>query len=229
MKFYGYKIGLTIVEMLIVLAIITILASIVITVATRIENRTKEQLTQGTLEVIDTALEQFRNFNYKYHSSTVDYSDFDFPLDCNDFSVGDVQMLLEDALGATSVVISGGLHDPSYSGAEVMYFLLSQVPACRETIGKIDSSLLTNKGTDGQAMYIDISFSGGGVSEQKYPLFRVVDPWGETLRYDFYREESPLPTPAMVNRMKKSKRTFPLITSAGPDKLFGTADDVENR
>ena len=47
------------------------------------------------------------------------------------------------------ITISGGAHDPRFSGSEALYFILSQVPDCRVTLNKIDKSLLTDKGTDG--------------------------------------------------------------------------------
>jgi hypothetical protein len=67
------------------------------------------------------------------------------------------------------------------------------------------------------------------IDSKGYPLLRIIDPWGETLRYDYYNEEPPPLTPSKINDMKESKRAFPVITSAGPDKEFGSADDIRNR
>ena len=220
MKSYKHKYGVTLVEMLIVLAIIALLASMVIGIAGRISNQSKEQLTRNTFALLESALEQFRDYEYNYPPP---YSDFDFPLDCNDYLFSnppdfDLKTTLIDALGAANVLITSGTHDPAYSGSEVLYFFLNRVPESRKTLGKIDSSLITNRDSNKQDMNITITFFDG--SSKDYPLLRIIDPWGKTLRYDYYDETTLNPD---------SKRTFPVITSAGPDRNFNTPDDITSR
>jgi len=214
----GQKSGLTLIEMLAVLAIIMLLVGMFAGVAARITTQAKEQLTRDTIALIGNALEQFRDFDYKYRDAA--FADFDFPLDCNYFSAAAVQTTLAAALSATSVTLAGGTHDPNFSGSEVLYFFLSQAPACRATIDKVDKTLLTDKDRLGNRMTLTVT-TLGGVSV--YPLLRFIDPWGTTLRYDYYFEVAPpnWPNPTW-------KRTFPVITSAGPDKRFGTNDDISN-
>jgi prepilin-type N-terminal cleavage/methylation domain-containing protein len=221
MKSYKHKTGVTLIEILIVVAVIAILVSMVIGIAARIDSQGKEQLIKNTFALLDTALSQFGDYGYRY-SDPCD-ADLKFPLDCNDFSKSDLENALRDALGlgAGSVTIGGsGTHEPNYSGSEALYFFLSRVPDCRETLDKIDKSLITDKGSNGQSMSIDV---GGKV----YPLLRFIDPWGKTLRYSYYRnnrESIPSREPELA-----SSRTFPVIISAGPDKEFGTADDIASR
>ncbi len=223
MKSYKDKTGVTLVEMLIVVAIIALLASMVIGIAARIDNQGKEQLAKGTIAILTNALEQFRDYGYRYPGP--DYADFVFPLDCNGLDVVaalpilSLQKTLCNALGATDVSIMplDVLHKPEYSGSEVLYFFLSKVPESRKTLDKIDSSLITNLSFDKLPMEIHIAFLGG---TKVYPLHRIIDPWGTTLHYDYYNELILDP---------KSKRTFPVITSAGPDRIFGTADDITSR
>ena len=74
-------------------------------------------------------------------------------------------------------------------------------------LDKIDTSLIT---------HITIT-----VDLQNYSLFRIIDPWGKTLRYDYYDETQTPPDP-------DTRRNFPLITSAGPDGRFETDDDIKN-
>lgn len=223
MKSYENKTGLTLVEMLIVVAIIVILTTMVIGIAGRIDNQSKEQLTKSTIAILTAALRQFHDYEYNYMPP---YSEFDFPLDCAFFDDGGLGTTLQDALGASSAVISGGAPDPtfSFSSGEAMYFFLSRVPECRKTLDKIDESLITNLGyvTNKQPRRITITYPSGSTKE--YPLLRIIDPWGETLRYDYYNRLEPDP----VLRFR-GKRTFPVITSAGPDKQFGTADDISSR
>ncbi len=66
MKSYKHKYGFTLVEMLIVLAIIALLTSMVIGIAGRISNQGKEQLTRNTFALLDAALDQFRDYEYNY-------------------------------------------------------------------------------------------------------------------------------------------------------------------
>lgn len=217
-----YKNGVTLVEILTVVVIIAILASIVVGIATRLDNKSKEQLAGNTIAIITDALEQFADYEYSYNN--VNYSEFNFPLDCNDFTQLGLETTLRDALGATDVLVTSGVHDPNYSGSEALYFFLSRVPACRKTLERIDSSLITNEDEYGNQMIIEIDGRG-------YPLRRFVDPWlergkksksGRTLRYDYYDEFLFPPDP-------DTRRAFPVITSAGPDGEFDTSDDITSR
>lgn len=200
------KSGFTLVEMLVVIAIVAVLATMVIGIAVHIESRKDQRRARRTLVLLSTALAQFHDYDFDYKGP---YSAFDFPLDCNDFLVVDIENTLKNALGAGGVQISGA-HDPNYSSNEVMYLLLSTVPTSRETLDKIDKKLIVSSGAT-------ITIDG-----RVYPLLRVIDPWGKELRYDYYNEKTVPPDP-------KTKRTFPVITSAGPDKEFGTDDDITSR
>lgn len=215
MKRRQNKTGVTLVEILVVVAIIAILVTMVIGIATRVDTQGKERLTENTIALLTAALGQFGDYGYRY-SDPCD-ADFKFPLDCNNFSQSD----LETKLGGT---ISGGTHEPTYSGSETMYFFLSRVPESRQTLDRIDRKLVTNLDIDGNPMKITI---GSGADEKKYPLFRVIDPWGETLRYSYYENDEEGPSSSEPER--NSPRAFPVITSAGPDKEFGSADDITSR
>ena len=215
-------------EMLVVVAVIVVLASLVITAATRIRNQSSQQLAENTFAALTAALQQFADFGYRYNN--VDYSDFDFPLDCNGFPPNgfppdDIETTLVAALFDVTVAISN--HDQpehlKYSGCEVLYFFLSKVPQSRKTLDKIDRSLITNENDDGDKMIITITDTVSG-RITTYPLLRVIDPWGTTLHYDYYYE---LATTILLKR--DSRKTFPVITSAGPDKRFGTSDDISSR
>ncbi|MHC4457119.1 MAG: type II secretion system protein [Planctomycetota bacterium] len=222
------KPGWTIVEMLIVVAIIAILAAMVIGMAGRISAQSNEQLLKNTFALLNAALTQFSDYgyNYKFHSSVsyeeIDfYRSLDFPVDCNYFPTDKLEQTLEHVTDK-NIGIDPTNHDINYSGGEALYFFLSQVPECRQTLERIDKSLITNEGTDGVSMRISID-------GQDYPLLRIIDPWGQPLQYDYYEEEPPPLGSIEVGRMEKSKRVFPVITSAGPDGEFGTADDIKSR
>lgn len=239
MKSGTQKSGFTLIEMLVVIAIIIVLISVMAGVGKRINDQGKERLCRTTIELVGNALEQFRDFGYEYKDAN--YTGLVFPLDCNGFTVSDLylQQTLRNALyppapPITTVDVNQNepVHDISYSGSEVLYFCLSQVPDCRTTLEKIDKSLLTNKGTNGNS--IDITITSGAIAT-KLPFTRIIDPWGTTLRYDYYPEYADyiLANPSenwsdyLVYR-NSAKKTFPVITSAGPDKVFDTKDDVSN-
>ncbi len=234
MKNYEHKTGVTLVEMLIVVAIIVILTTIVIGIAARIDEKSKEQLAESTSAILTAALRQFHD--YEYHYKNVIYSEFDFPLDVIEPALvpppTDVlitTLAQEFSLPVSIEPVNPGEpigHKLEYTSSELLYFFLSRVPECRKTLDKIHRSdkdrnivrsLITNEDDNGYRMRIKIG-------TEYYPLLRIIDPWGTTLLYDyFYEHQLPSGSTTIV------KRTFPVIISAGPDKTFGTADDISSR
>lgn len=219
MKSGMIKLGFTLIEVIMTVAIIVILVSMVVGITKRIDDQNKERLCRNELALIDNALEQFRDFGFEYKDGYTTLG-LTFPLDCSGFIAGDIQTRLGLAFNIAINITPVGdpPHDPCYSGSEVLYFCLNQIPDCRTTLDKIDKSLLTNKGTD-KVTDITITVNAG----TSYPFMRFIDPWGTTLRYDYYDVDSG------ANPLPATKKTFPVITSAGPDKRFGTNDDIFNR
>lgn len=229
MKTGKNKPGVTLIEAMIVIAIITTLLATIMTVAARLQSQSKERLTSGTIKIVSAALEQFNDYGYRYDITFSDSSKFQFPMDCNDFDEDYLIASMENALG----LISGDItidppdtHLPAYSGSEAMYFFLSRVQACRNTLNEIDSSMITNKGIGDLEMNITINFPAG---QEYYPLFRIVDAWGNPLRYDYYDENIVDSSSGIPLPLSEYRRSFPLITSAGHDKTFDTADDIDNK
>jgi len=203
----------------------------VIGTAVRIESHSKEQLMDNTFALINAALAEFKDYDYKYYPSAWTsasernfYLGLDFPMDCNDFTALNMITELVRAVvgvnpGPGDITISLGTgYLDEYAGCQAMYFILRRVPKCMEILGKIDNSLITNKDSNAEEMMF-------GLRNEYYPLDRVTDPWGRTLRYDYYDENLPF----TFNRRKKSKRTFPVLISAGADRIFGTKDDMKSR
>jgi len=62
MKTRQYKYGLSLVEMLIVVGVIALLATIVISVAGRIDNQAKENAVKNLFAVLEGALEEYKEF-----------------------------------------------------------------------------------------------------------------------------------------------------------------------
>ena len=226
MKIRQNKAGVTLVEILVVVVIIAILVTMVISIASRINTKDKEQLAEGTISLLSAALGEFRDFGYTYVDPC--FVNLKFPLDCNDFTVNQLDNALENALGEAvppQITPAAGAHYNEYSGSEVMYFFLNRVPESRKILDKIDRKFVTNIGLDGSPMIITID---PGPNEKIYPLFRVIDPWNKPLRYSYYRniqESIPSSEPEITSPM-----TFPLIISAGPDGDFNTVtDNITNK
>jgi prepilin-type N-terminal cleavage/methylation domain-containing protein len=232
MKTRKLQFGMTLIEILVAAAIVAVLAGIVLTTLTRIDSRGKENLCLVTLETLNTALRQFRDYGYEYRISGTDdvaafYKSLTFPPDCNNFDeINQLEPEITGLLGLSNMVdiTPNGKHDPNESGIACMYFFLSRVPQCRETLAAIDPALIKSDHNNDKDYMRIITDS---VNNRSYPWIRIVDPWGKPLRYDYYDETEVLRMNYV--RAKKTIRNFPLITSAGPDGKFGTADDITNR
>jgi prepilin-type N-terminal cleavage/methylation domain-containing protein len=143
MKRRRYNAGFTLVEMLIVVAVIVILAAMVVGLAGRIDTQSKERATKSTFTLLDSALQEY----YEYWNV--------FP-------------------------------DPDPN--KPLYGQLYTTPTSRKILEEINPKLI--QGNPPQ----------------------IYDPWGMALDYRY-----------------KSSDNFPLLVSAGPDKIFGNADDISNR
>ncbi len=66
MKSYKYKHGVTLVEILVVVAIIALLATMVIGIATRIDNQSKERGLECTYALLESALQEYREYTGKF-------------------------------------------------------------------------------------------------------------------------------------------------------------------
>ena len=162
MKTRRNKYGFTLLEMLIVMTLIVILASMVIGVASHIDARTKRDRIENTFVLLDSALQEYRQFRDK------------FP-----------EQLEQNYANAAA-------------HSEYLYNELNSVPDSRSILEKIDNSLIEDK------------YATAGTPTVANP--EIYDPWGTALDYRYAPGEN-----------------FPLMVSAGPDKKFGTADDINNK
>ena len=162
MKTRRHKYGFTLIEMLVVVALIAILASMIIGVASHLDAQAKENGMESTLVLLDGALQEYRQFADK------------FP-----------EQLEQNYANAAA-------------HSEYLYYELNSVPDSRSILDKINNSLIENK------------YAAAGTPLGTSP--EIYDPWKMPLDYRYAPGEN-----------------FPLMVSAGPDKKFGTADDISNR
>jgi prepilin-type N-terminal cleavage/methylation domain-containing protein len=226
-----YRHGLTLLEMLVVVGVIAVLAAAVIALTRRVDYQSKEKVLANTFAVLNSALRQFYDYGYQFPSP---YEDLRFPPDCSGFHFSQLRTVLPQITGAVAVDISNHNDEAEpdatkrdtylqYSGCEVMYFFLSQVPESRRILTGINPAFVTNKNMYGRDIQIQVG------SRPPQPLPRVVDPWGTTLRYDYYVEHLADGSLAAPKDFWPTHRDFPVLVSAGPDKQFNTADDISSR
>jgi prepilin-type N-terminal cleavage/methylation domain-containing protein len=158
MKRYKYKHGVTLVEILVVVAIIAILATMVIGIAARINDQSKERGLESNFTLLESALQEYCEETGKFPEQP-------------------------EKNFANAIIHS-----------EYLYRELNLMPESRKILEKITESLVKNKyGT------IDTPPE-------------IYDPWGTVMDYIYVPGDN-----------------FPELVSAGPDKIFGTADDISNK
>jgi prepilin-type N-terminal cleavage/methylation domain-containing protein len=76
MKTRRYKHGLSLVEMLIVISVIALLATMVVGIASRIDNQSKERGVESTFALLEGALEEYRDYQGAFPAQPVkDFTD----------------------------------------------------------------------------------------------------------------------------------------------------------
>lgn len=200
----------SLVEMVVVLAVILILAGALLGVGRYLTVRASVDLTKSQLEIIATALQQY-------------YDDFDkFPFDTPDTNgngfFGD-DYLVADLEAGLQGVVSGTLPDYeainstpppdtfviSSASSAALFYYLDKNPNSRKIVEALTDSLISSMLTADQT--IQIALTAG----QTIDLPRFIDAWGTSIRYEYI-----------------DGTAFPTLTSAGPDMTFGTDDDIVN-
>lgn len=154
MKTRRYTYGFTLVEMLIVVAVVALLTGMVIGIAARIDSQSKEKGLKSTFALLEGALQEY----YEYWKV--------FP-DPN--------------------------QPPYLTHSAALYGQLHSTPSSRKILDKISDSLIRS--------------NPGAVD-----MPQIHDPWGTALDYRYIPGNN-----------------FPELVSAGPDRIFGTADDMSNK
>ena len=174
MKTRRYKHGLSLVEMLIVVGVIALLATMVIGVASRIDNQAKEKGVESIFVLLEGALEEYKEFQGVFPVQTV----------------GNFASAVERAAARS----------------EYLYEQLYSIPSSRKILEKISDSLIKNEYSPAGVLLNDTSPE-------------IYDPWQVNSK-EFRRA---------IDYIYVAGDNFPRLISAGPDRSFGTADDISNR
>jgi prepilin-type N-terminal cleavage/methylation domain-containing protein len=188
--------GFTLVELLIVLAVMAILIVTVLVAGKAVRVQAQCRLAASTIDILIAALEQYYEFSGE------------FPLSCEGFG----QAALAETLGGTGATITDGTYHSDFASGSALYYYLSQTPGSRRIINSISPSLVTAQGFNGVGLILTPA------SGETVDLFRVIDPWGKTL---WYRYEAGQNFPVL-----SSAGPDKILSSPGPDKIVGTSDDI---
>ncbi|MFC1780695.1 prepilin-type N-terminal cleavage/methylation domain-containing protein [Planctomycetota bacterium] len=150
---YKYKQGLTLIEMVVAVGIVAMLAAMIITLAARFDNQAKERELNGTMTLLEDALQEY----HQYWET--------FP-DPN--------------------------QSPYLTHSAALYGQLYTTPESRRILELIGESCIKNN------------------PDAVDNMPQIYDPWGVVLEYIYSPDDS-----------------FPRLISAGPDKVFATADDIK--
>jgi prepilin-type N-terminal cleavage/methylation domain-containing protein len=191
--------GMTLIEILVVLATVVILAGTLVGLGKHIVTRGKVDLTESAIEVIVTALEQYYT----------DHEAFPFVTDADGFveiyTVDDLIGILaaDNEIAIIDVTVTGSPSgdDPSSVG---LFYFLNKSPNSRKIIDALTTSLIAN-GYGSTPVTATLTLPTGG---KTIDLPRFVDVWENTIRYEY-----------------ADGAAFPVLTSAGPDGDFTTIED----
>ena len=154
MRTHKDKQGLSLIEMVVVIGIIAMLAAMIIGLAARFDNQTKERGLKSTFALLEGALQEY----YGYRDT---FPDPNLP--------------------------------PYSTHSAALYGQLNATPDSRQILEEINASLIRK-------------------NPDNLDMLQIHDPWGTVLEYQYFPGD-----------------TFPKLISAGPDKIFGTGDDIHSR
>ncbi len=207
---------MTLTEVLVALVVVLILISATFRLGRYVTTRSQVQLTQSMLGVIETALEQYYSDVGAFPFYSPDSPD-NRP---NVYLEDDLEVHISDAnFGVDVAVVSGNLdneldgRDMPISGASSagLYYFLDRHPNSRGMVGAISNMLITNRDANDTPLMIFIAGEQRDIAGEQRDLVRFVDPWGTSLWYRY-----------------ADGWAFPQVISAGPDRVFGTDDDIKN-
>jgi prepilin-type N-terminal cleavage/methylation domain-containing protein len=173
--------AMTLVEILVVLAVILIMIGALGGAGIHLKRQSEIRLTEGTIGVLVMALEQYYTDQSDYVPQISDQTQFNS-------SVG----VAATTIRPPAVHWTGALEAPAWSG-EALYYFLNRSPNAAAIIGVLMDRVISNKDAAGRPLVIEIPTGGTA-----YDLIRFVDAWGMPIRYayDPARDQFPILTSA---------------------------------
>lgn len=166
MRFGKDKKGFSTVEIITVVAIISILLTMVIGVGKHITTQGNEELAQSTIGILVTAVEQYY----------AEEGNFPFVATVGvDFDVAAFGTLLGGA-----IAITAGTHDETDWSSEALYYTLSGSLNSKRIINAITDSMVTTR--DSKKVVVKVTVAP---SATPHPMPRFIDPWGNSFIYRY--------------------------------------------
>ena len=199
---------MTLMEVLVAMATVLVLIGALMGIGSYVRTRGNIDLTQSMLSVLTAALEQYYD----------DTSDFPFDTDVDgdgvldnylrDDLINDVSLStgLGVSLNVTDLLEEDGIgNNVSAASSAALFYYLDKYPSSRSIAESVSNTLITNKHADGTVIKMTLDVT-------PYDLPRYIDAWKMSIRYEYL-----------------TGTAFPVLTSAGPDKVFDTPDDITSQ
>ncbi len=136
------------------------------------------------------------------------YDDFEaFPFITNVSDSDSDGYWLDEFIGEYLAVQGTIPMDIDFESSAALFYHLQKNTNTRMIINAMTDSLVTNK--DASDINVQITLSATG---EQVDLSRFIDAWGTSIRYEY-----------------ADGTAFPVLTSAGPDEVFDTSDDVTSQ
>jgi prepilin-type N-terminal cleavage/methylation domain-containing protein len=187
----------TLLEMMVAMAIVLVLFGAMITVTRRLKAESQRRLTASAIAVVSTALDQ-------YYENTHPKQ---YPPQILNKAYFDTALYGSPPTNSVTVA-SGDLPDDNAAtnwlwNSGAAYYFLSRVSQSKAILDSLSGQMISNRDLGGTAILIEIP-AGAAATD----WIRFADAWGMPVRYVYLGSG------------------FPVLTSAGPDKIFDTEDDV---
>ncbi|MBN2512818.1 MAG: type II secretion system protein [Sedimentisphaerales bacterium] len=205
------KNAFTLIEVLVTLAIIMILVGALAGTGQYLRTRSGIQLTTSTIRIIDAALEQYHEQYKKYPFSNrimMDGQNRPQPIEYT-------RVHLEADTGMTSITPNTTLVEKDgtcYASSIGLYYFLDRGADSKAMLETLSNRMITTLDAE-TGQHLKMVMGG-----KTYDLPRFVDAWGISLRYEYISKEV----------SAGNFYPYPKMMSAGPDKVFGTSDDLSN-
>lgn len=203
MRIDGTHRGLTLLETLVAAAIILTLIGVLATAGKGLRRRSEIDLTRSTMGVLETALEVYFD----------EYNDF--------VPMASDQSAFETLIGGTVTfspgTFTGGVHPAADWRNAAMYYYLEREPKSRSILSALAADRVTGRDDAGAVLVIEIRHSTETTDNLHW--IRVLDAWGTPLDYRYDPTGTVFPEAV----------SFPMLRSAGPDRVFNNNDDVTNQ
>ena len=211
------QLGMTLAEVLITLVVLLVLISAAVRMGQYVRIRSAVQLTDSMLAVLDTALQLYYEDvgTFPFYSADGNGNrrpdDYFWP-----HMRTDIESLPDSAAGSVNAVNllekDGNGVDQSFASSAALYFFLNRQTNSRSIVSALSPSLISTAHPQETHQRLALTVTRLTPPPQTVTMGRFVDAWGTSLWYRY-----------------ESNWAFPRVISAGPDRIFGTADDLENR